>query len=72
MTNIASKIIERFGGAPKVAEIVGTERTAVYKWTYPRERGGSDGLIPSKYHAILLRAAKERKLKLKPEDFFDL
>ena len=72
MTNIASRIIEKFGGASNVAEIVGTERNAVYKWTYPKERGGSDGLIPSKYHGLLLKAARDRKLKLKPKDFFDL
>ena len=54
-----------------VCEIVQTDRTAVYKWTYPKERGGCDGLIPSRYHSLLLRAAKERGVELSPNDFFE-
>lgn len=71
MVNIASRIIQKFGGAPVVAGIVATDRTAVYKWTYPKERGGCDGLIPSRYHSLLLHAAREKGIELTPSDFFE-
>ena len=51
-------------GARTVSLILGVHETTPYKWTYPRSRGGTDGVVPAKYHAALLEAAKLRKVPL--------
>lgn len=68
---VASDIIRKFGGAQAVAEACGVSFTAVYRWTYPRDRGGTGGVIPAKHQQALLRAAVTRGIKLKPADFFE-
>lgn len=42
----ARDIIDRCGGDEIVAKLTGRSVTRVRRWTLPRERGGSDGLIP--------------------------
>ena len=65
----ASKIIERLGGEAKVAQITGTAFTAPYRWQHSKKQGGTDGLIPQKYHRTLLDYAHEHDIALKAEDF---
>jgi hypothetical protein len=67
-TTPAARIIERFGGTEAVAAIVGLSVSRVYRWTRPRSRGGTDGLIPSRYQPILLAAARKRGIALTPAD----
>lgn len=50
----ARSIIERLGGAAVVARITGTSYTAPYRWQHSREKGGTNGLIPQKYHRTLI------------------
>jgi len=52
-----------------VAEICGKDRTRVYRWMYPRKRGGTGGLIPQTEFHKLLDNAKRRKIRLRPGDF---
>lgn len=66
----AEKIIKKFGGARKVAEAIGVQSNAVHKWTYPRARGGTAGLIPSDKQQAVLDAAMEQGLNVSPWDFF--
>ena len=68
--NIAKNIIEKCGGAERVAQFVGIHVTNVHRWTYPKERGGSAGLVPSQHQQKLLAAAKENGIALEPNDFF--
>ncbi len=70
--NPAQKIIDKCGGVAAVAEMVGVHISRVHRWTYPRERGGTDGLIPSQQQQPLLEAARQRGIDLTPADFFDL
>ena len=56
----ASTIIKQFGGVAKVAALCGVSGARVYAWTWPKTRGGTDGRIPQRYHAPLLREARER------------
>lgn len=55
----ARKIIDALGGAQKTAELLGYTPATVYRWTYPKSRGGTDGLLPSaavrKIRALKLR-----------------
>jgi hypothetical protein len=71
MKDQAKRIIEKFGGAPRVAELLGIDPSRPYRWTYPRSRGGSGGIIPARYHDELLRKAREHGVPLMPSDFFD-
>lgn len=66
----ASSIIELCGGFSAVAEMVGRSEIQVRKWTYPKERGGTDGLIPNTCQATLLEGAEKRGIALTPAHFF--
>ena len=65
----AFKIITSFGGHAAVAGIAGVAMSAVYKWDYPKARGGTGGLVPQRHHAALLKAARERGIAVLPQDF---
>lgn len=52
-----------------MAEITGTSFTAPYRWQYERERGGTGGTIPQKYHRTLLNYAHEHEIPLSADDF---
>lgn len=66
----ARTIIERVGGVRAAAEATGKNRTRVYRWMRPKDVGGTDGLIPSRYHRDLLDYARKNNLPLTPDDFF--
>ena len=70
-TNIAESVIKKCGGAAVVASWLGITPKSVHCWKYPREKGGSDGFIPSKYQGEILLYAKENGVLLEPEDFID-
>ena len=67
--NPAKTIIERLGGVDAVAEICGKHRTRVFRWMYPRKRGGTGGLIPQTEFSKLFQYAKIKKIRLRPADF---
>lgn len=70
MAEPASTIITRCGGVAVVAEWLGLNRTSVLRWTHPRERGGTGGLVPSKHQAPLISAAEKHGKRIRPADFF--
>lgn len=45
-------LISQVGGFKEAARICGVHFTTVYRWTYPRERGGTGG-IPLVYRWTL-------------------
>ena len=69
--NPAQKIIEKFGTAKIIADGIGVKVEAVYKWTYPRERSGTDGFIPVGQQVKVINLAKKLGVELKAEDFFE-
>ncbi len=71
MSNTAQRVIEKCGGPKVVAEMLNLGLPSVFKWTYPTEKGGSGGHIPSKRQSELLRKATAAGIPLTPEDFFD-
>ena len=71
MSNVAEALIRKCGGHAAVAEICGVHVTRVYRWTYGRDKGGSDGCVPTRHQAQLLKGARERGVDLRPEDFFE-
>lgn len=71
----ADIVIERFRAerfcVSDIARMLGVGRPAVARWQRPKSAGGTDGLIPSHWHATLLRLALENRVKLAPADFID-
>ncbi|WP_416551684.1 carph-isopro domain-containing protein [Phaeobacter sp. JH203A] len=65
----AETIITALGGPSAVARAAGVHRTRVSMWKAPRERGGTNGLIPYRHVPRLLEFAKERGVELEPGDF---
>lgn len=70
MLNPAHTVIEICGGFAAVAEITGRHETRIRRWTYPKDRGGTGGLIPSDMQHVLLNAARKSGKDLRPEHFF--
>ncbi len=66
----AKSIIEMCGGYAAVAEMVSLTEIQVRKWTYPKDRGGTDGLIPANRQIVLLEAAEGKGVPLTPAHFF--
>lgn len=50
--------------------MTGRDASRVHRWTYPKEKGGSDGLIPTDAAQCLMREARKRGIPLTPEHFF--
>lgn len=67
----ANAIIRKMGGAPAVAEITGRSVSRVYRWTYPRDRGGTGGVIPHDEARKLLAFACDHGIDLAPGEFFE-
>lgn len=68
----ANKIITALGGPTEVAKILGVHRTRVSMWKAPKEKGGTDGLIPM-WHAVkLFKIAKDADLDITASSFFDV
>jgi hypothetical protein len=70
MHHAAQIVIEKFGGPARIAELLKVDVSRVYRWTYPADRGGTDGLIPTKHQMRLLALAREHGVPLSPDDFF--
>ena len=68
--NAAENVISKCGGIKKVREWLGVNLSTVYRFTYPRERSGTDGIIPAHHQVVLLRKAQEHGIDLGPADFF--
>lgn len=65
----AKSIIAKIG-IEKVSEITGKHVSRVYRWMYPKERGGTGGLIPQTDAPALLAWALDNGVELSPADFF--
>ncbi len=69
----AERILRRFGGARRLAYIlqtIGRPRnfSTIYKWTYPKERGGTGGFIPYTSWNDILAAARAEGILISSED----
>ena len=66
----AQRVIARFNGAPNLARALGCHESTVFKWTYPRAKQGSDGIIPSCAMKRVMRVARAEGILLTPEDLY--
>ena len=65
----ANSIIQKLGGATRVARILGMNRVSVCKWRRPRSLGGTGGIIPIVRVRPLIEAASAGGIRLVAEDF---
>lgn len=66
----AERVIAKFGGVGPLAEAIGRNPSTVYKWTYPRTEGGTDGLIPASSLRRVLKAAREHGIFISATDLY--
>lgn len=64
----AERVIEAFGGASRLSDLTGIDKSSVYRWKYPKDRGGTDGAIPHGNHGAIMRAAVQYGIKLTRSD----
>lgn len=78
MVNQAARIIARFGNARALSRSLSRlgdpkkERSpaVIYRWTYPRSRGGTNGRIPSCAVDDVKAAARLEGILITPEEWF--
>lgn len=65
-------VIDEIGLMPLVhglqSEFPTLSKSTVWRWAQPRSEGGTDGIIPSRYHRPLLRLSKQLGHKLTADD----
>lgn len=60
----AASIIKKLGGHDVIAEYLQTAKNTPFRWTYPREKGGTGGIIPHWHHEKLMQMATDRGIPL--------
>ena len=58
------------GGYAAAARMAGRSEVRVRRWEYPKEKGGTGGLIPSDCQQALLDGCRAEGKPLLPEHFF--
>jgi len=58
MLNDANFIIQQFGGVKRLANAINKDPATVYRWTYPKSKNGTGGLVPSSALKSIYEAAK--------------
>jgi len=61
--NTAIRIIDKFGTATRLAELMKMPPTTVRSWR-------KSGYIPAKHQATVINAARQAGIVLRPQDFF--
>ena len=59
--NIAQRIVDKFGGLPKMAAVTGIPRTTIQHWL-------KTGIVSAKSAPVILAAAKKANIRLGPAD----
>jgi hypothetical protein len=59
-------------GIAAVAAITGTHRTNVYRWMLSADARGTGGHVPAPQQRKLVEYAREKRMPLRPEDFFNV
>jgi hypothetical protein len=69
----AERIIKKFGGVPNLQAALSAigcprSKSIIYRWTYTRENGGTNGLIPSAVLFDIVVAGRKLGIELSSED----
>jgi len=57
-------------GVDATVKVTGKHFSRVYRWMYPKARGGTGGRIPQQEALLLLEYARTHGIDLTPADFF--
>lgn len=66
----AKSVIAKIG-IEKVAEITGKHVSRVYRWMYPKEKGGTGGFIPQTDAQAILGYARLNGIALSASEFLE-
>lgn len=66
----AQSIYKKFGGARNLARLLGKNPSTVYRWDYPKTKGGTDGLIPSSALREVIKLAFLHGILITAEDLY--
>lgn len=66
----AERIISKFGGPRRLAELMHRNPSTIYRWLYPIENGGTGGLIPAQSLRLVLRVAREQGIFISAQDLY--
>lgn len=58
MLNDSAFIIYKFGGVKALASAINKDPATIYRWTYPKSKGGTGGVIPTSAISKITEAAK--------------
>lgn len=65
-------VIDEIGLMPAVLglrdEFPNLNKSTVWRWSQPKRAGGTDGIVPARYHVPLLRLAQRLGRTLTPND----
>jgi len=64
MINDAKSVIEKFGGIKALASAINKDPATIYRWTYPKIKGGTGGLIPTSSLNKITEAAQRLNISL--------
>ncbi|NTD84269.1 hypothetical protein [Agrobacterium tumefaciens] len=67
----AKSVIAKIG-IERVSAVTGKHISRVYRWMYPKARGGTGGIIPQADAFVLLAHARSEGIELSPADFFKI
>ena len=54
-------------GMGNVSKITGVDRTQCWRWTQPKSKRGTGGLIPQDHHPVILAFAEQKGLPVTAE-----
>ena len=63
--NTAQRVIEKFGGQTTLARLIGKGQSTVQHWA-------KTGIIPSRWHSVLLGVAREHNIDLQTTDLVEM
>ncbi len=64
----ADRVIFAFGGASRLSELTGIDKSSVYRWTYTKLKGGTNGSIPHANHVTILETAAKYDINITRSD----
>lgn len=68
MKTQAQRVFDKCGGVPRLAIAMSKDPSALYRWNHTKEKGGTEGLIPTSSMQEVLDAAAILGVTLTPED----
>lgn len=70
----ARRLITKFGGESNMAKLLSeftgrpVARSTIYRWTWPKSKGGTGGFVPARKWRTLMRLARQEGILLTPAD----